>query len=72
LKKDEIFIDIGHGIGNAVLQAALTIGCNSRGLELNRDRFLLSKEFQNCAKEFLDQERVSFASTYAVLLHARF
>jgi hypothetical protein len=73
LKKDEIFIDIGHGIGNAVIQAALTIGCNSRGVELNSDRYALSCVFRDDAIKFIEGERlrsrrVSFSSTNAVFL----
>lgn len=73
LKKDEIFIDIGHGIGNAVIQAALTIGCTSRGVELSSDRFALSCVFRDDAIKFIESERmktrrVSCTSTNAVLL----
>ena len=42
VKPDEIFIDIGHGIGNTPCQAAYTIGCESRGIELVQDRYDIS------------------------------
>lgn len=34
LKWFHTFLDIGHGVGNAVLQAAYTVGCQSLGIEL--------------------------------------
>lgn len=38
LKSTDVFIDIGHGIGSVVLQAAFTRGCDSRGIELKQKR----------------------------------
>jgi Histone methylation protein DOT1 len=43
LNRSDTFVDIGHGLGNAVLQAAYTIGCESRGIEIVDERFLLSE-----------------------------
>ena len=34
LKEDDVFLDIGHGIGNSCLQAAFTSGCEARGIEV--------------------------------------
>jgi H3 lysine-79-specific histone-lysine N-methyltransferase len=34
LKSDQIFVDLGSGVGNVVLQAALEIGCESWGCEV--------------------------------------
>jgi H3 lysine-79-specific histone-lysine N-methyltransferase len=34
LKSDQIFVDLGSGVGNVVLQAALQIGCESWGCEM--------------------------------------
>ena len=34
LKSDQIFVDLGSGVGNTVLQAALEIGCESWGCEV--------------------------------------
>jgi hypothetical protein len=34
LKYFHRFLDIGHGVGNTVLQAAYTVGCESLGIEL--------------------------------------
>ncbi|KAB2576346.1 Histone methylation DOT1 [Lasiodiplodia theobromae] len=33
LKSDQIFVDLGSGVGNVVLQAALEVGCESWGVE---------------------------------------
>jgi precorrin-6B methylase 2 len=42
LKSDQIFVDIGHGAGNAPLQAAYTIGCDARGLEIDVSRHTIA------------------------------
>jgi hypothetical protein len=34
LKYFHTFLDIGHGVGNTVLQAAYTVGCESLGIEV--------------------------------------
>lgn len=34
LRSDQIFVDLGSGVGNVVLQAALEIGCESWGCEV--------------------------------------
>ena len=34
LKSDQIFVDLGSGVGNCVLQAALETGCESWGCEM--------------------------------------
>ncbi|KAH8801570.1 histone-lysine N-methyltransferase, H3 lysine-79 specific [Xylogone sp. PMI_703] len=34
LKSDQIFVDLGSGVGNVVLQAALEFGCESWGCEM--------------------------------------
>lgn len=34
LKSDQLFVDLGSGVGNVVLQAALEIGCESWGCEV--------------------------------------
>jgi len=52
VKMDEIFVDIGHGLGNTVLQASYTIGCKSRGIEVCKDRNALAIVYQqDCWKE---------------------
>lgn len=35
LNADHLFLDLGSGVGNVVLQASLTTGCRSYGIELN-------------------------------------
>lgn len=34
LKSDQIFVDLGSGVGNTILQAALEVGCESWGCEM--------------------------------------
>ncbi|KAJ7898790.1 S-adenosyl-L-methionine-dependent methyltransferase [Mycena leptocephala] len=35
LKEDSLFLDLGSGVGNVVVQASLQTGCHSYGIELN-------------------------------------
>jgi Histone methylation protein DOT1 len=44
--KTDVFIDIGHGAGNAVLQAAYTVGCLSRGIEVVEARHKVAERFE--------------------------
>jgi H3 lysine-79-specific histone-lysine N-methyltransferase len=37
LKSDHVFLDLGSGVGNCVLQASLEIGCESWGCEIMRN-----------------------------------
>lgn len=37
MKSDQIFVDLGSGVGNVVLQAALEIGCESWGCEMMKN-----------------------------------
>lgn len=34
LKSDQVFVDLGSGVGNVVLQSALEVGCESWGIEM--------------------------------------
>ena len=36
LKQSSVFVDLGSGVGNAVLQAALQFGCESWGAEISK------------------------------------
>ncbi|TAQ85099.1 hypothetical protein B7494_g6578 [Chlorociboria aeruginascens] len=49
LKSDQVFVDLGSGVGNVVLQAALEIGCESWGCEMMENACTLAdaqkKEF---------------------------
>ena len=47
MKAADIFIDIGHGIGSVVMQAAFTRGCESRGIELMEPRHLVATQFNH-------------------------
>lgn len=48
LQPDSIFVDLGHGIGNTCLQAAFTVGCHSKGIELVDARYFASEAFNRC------------------------
>ncbi|KAF4553838.1 Histone-lysine N-methyltransferase-like protein 7 [Elsinoe fawcettii] len=37
LRSDQVFVDLGSGVGNVVLQAALEIGCESWGCEIMKN-----------------------------------
>ena len=47
LEKDDIFIDIGHGLGIPSIQAAFTTGCEARGIEVVEDRHAVAAILQN-------------------------
>lgn len=42
LKSDQVFVDLGSGVGNVVLQAALEIGCESWGCEMMKNAYTLA------------------------------
>ena len=50
IRSDQVFVDLGSGVGNVVLQAALEIGCESWGCEMMKNSCNLAelqqKEFQ--------------------------
>ncbi|KAK2808276.1 Nucleosomal histone H3-Lys79 methylase [Emmonsiellopsis sp. PD_5] len=50
LKSDQVFVDLGSGVGNVVLQAALETGCESWGCEMMQNACdlaeLQQKEFE--------------------------
>jgi len=50
MKTDQVFVDLGSGVGNCVLQAALEVGCESWGCEMMKDACdladLQKKEFK--------------------------
>ncbi|KAL3908866.1 MAG: hypothetical protein SGILL_008318 [Bacillariaceae sp.] len=47
LNKDDVFLDIGHGIGNTCLHAAFCIGCEARGIEVVAGRHSIAKTFHS-------------------------
>ncbi|EKM60394.1 uncharacterized protein PHACADRAFT_132924 [Phanerochaete carnosa HHB-10118-sp] len=44
LSADHLFLDLGSGVGNVVLQASLTTGCRSYGIELNSTPAKLARD----------------------------
>ncbi|GMH84239.1 hypothetical protein TrST_g692 [Triparma strigata] len=55
IRNDQIFLDIGSGIGNAVYQMALMYGCESRGIEINKDRHDIAGVAVSCIEEYNKQ-----------------
>jgi [histone H3]-lysine79 N-trimethyltransferase len=47
MTSDQVFVDLGSGVGNVVLQAALEIGCESWGCEMMEDACNLAEEQRN-------------------------
>lgn len=43
LRSDQVFVDLGSGVGNVVLQAALEVGCESWGCEIMKNPGRLAK-----------------------------
>ena len=46
LRRDELFVDIGHGVGSVALQLAWTVGCNARGVEKYNVHTCIPKLFE--------------------------
>ena len=57
LKYWHVFVDIGHGIGTLCLHAAMTRGCESRGIEVCNDRNILAKDVYLEEMKLLHQAR---------------
>ena len=46
LRRQDVFLDIGHGVGNTCLHASFCIGCDSRGIEVVSDRHEIADKFR--------------------------
>jgi len=57
LQPNDVFIDIGHGVGSISLQAAYTKGCEARGIEIHSDRFTISKQLKAELEDLRDLEK---------------
>ncbi|CAK7210635.1 Nucleosomal histone H3-Lys79 methylase [Sporothrix curviconia] len=55
MTSDQVFVDLGSGVGNVVLQAALEIGCESWGCEMMENACNLADEQK---KEFTERCRL--------------
>ncbi|KAK6357098.1 Nucleosomal histone H3-Lys79 methylase [Orbilia javanica] len=70
LRPSSVFVDLGSGVGNAVLHAALEYGCESWGVEMMTRA---AKVAENQAKEFKYRTRLWGINTGSVTLkHASF
>ena len=70
VEKKNTFVDLGHGIGNACLQASYTIGCHSKGVELVDARFYTSEAFRRCLAKVVVMDNDEVRSHRAGLLKA--
>eukprot|EP00980_Cylindrotheca_fusiformis_P020452 scaffold7504_cov97-Cylindrotheca_fusiformis.AAC.5 len=71
LSQEDIFLDIGHGIGNACIQAAFTFGCESRGIEVVYDRNAVAEVFRDSLESRNKQLPVSRLVGQIILTHGR-
>jgi precorrin-6B methylase 2 len=55
LKRLDVFLDVGHGVGNFCLQAAYCTGCEARGIEVVRDRYNVSLQFMTDLQQMASQ-----------------
>lgn len=46
LRREDVFLDIGHGVGNTCLHASFCTGCDSRGIEVVSDRHEIALKFR--------------------------
>ena len=46
LRREDLFLDIGHGVGNTCLHASFCTGCDSRGIEVVSDRHEIADKFR--------------------------
>jgi len=53
--REDVFIDVGHGIGLISLQAAFTVGCESRGIEVDETRHLIAKLLEQSFQHQLEK-----------------
>lgn len=65
LKSDQVFVDLGSGVGNVVLQAALEVGCESWGCEMMENACRLAEAQE---KEFAARCRLWGIQTGTVRL----
>lgn len=76
MKSDQLFVDLGSGVGNVVLQAALQVGCESWGCEmmenaselaeLQRREFIARCQLWGLAPGSINLERGDFLENAAI------
>lgn len=68
LDKSDIFVDFGHGLGNLCLQAAYTIGCEARGVEIVPERHFFAEKFSHSLKQQNQFMRDVFSVVSVILI----
>jgi cyclopropane fatty-acyl-phospholipid synthase-like methyltransferase len=53
LQRSDCYLDLGAGVGNTVLQASYTVGCEARGLEMVKHRYTMGLQLQNDLEDLL-------------------
>ncbi|CAB9521721.1 Histone methylation protein DOT1 [Seminavis robusta] len=59
LMPHHVFLDLGHGIGNTCLQAAFTMGCRAKGVELVEARYYASEAVHSTIAKVANEKRMS-------------
>jgi hypothetical protein len=52
LTRQDVFLDVGHGIGNTCLYASFCTGCDSRGIEVVANRHSVAEVFSSLLNKF--------------------
>ena len=56
--KDDVFIDLGSGVGNVVESVATRVGCRCIGIELNEHNYKLSVEAASHFRQFREENQL--------------
>lgn len=64
LTSDSVFIDLGSGVGNCTLQAALEVGCESWGCEMMKTASSLALQQQRELEERVKMYGIKTGATY--------
>ena len=66
LTSDDVFLDVGHGVGNTVLQAAFVHQCEARGIEVIADRNALAVSFEDSLKQMRKRHLAELEVDYQI------
>jgi cyclopropane fatty-acyl-phospholipid synthase-like methyltransferase len=70
LNESDLFLDFGHGVGNACLQAAYTVGCNARGIEVVSDRHIVACRYKEEMSKLHNRMQIVSRKQRRVLTHS--
>lgn len=66
----DVFVDFGHGYSNLVHQAAFTLVCEARGVEVDPDRYTYSMAYQVGFEKVQQMHWDRFAESLEVRVHS--